>query len=190
MTNLKNKTHNIKWLKAIGVDYLLKDSQNNLNPHIVPITPAINPMISEQLSDPQMKDNPAILEARNLANLSTNLEELKNNVLNFEGCNLKSLAINTVFSDGNPGSNIMLIGEAPGSNEDATGIPFCGESGKLLDNILASIDISRKENAYISNTVFWRPPANRQPTFEEIEICRPFVEKHIALIKNFYVTNI
>jgi DNA polymerase len=80
-------------------------------------------------------------------------------------------------------SPIMFVGEAPGSSEDEQGIPFCGESGKLLDNILSSINISRKHNAYITNTIFWRPPANRQPTQEEIDICRPFVEKHIALIK-------
>ncbi len=102
-------------------------------------------------------------------------------VKNFTKCDLKKNATNTVFSDGNPNSNIMLIGEAPGVNEDLEGIPFCGASGKLLDKMLAAIDLDRNK-VYITNMVFWRPPGNRQPTFNEIEICRPFVEKHISLV--------
>jgi uracil-DNA glycosylase family 4 len=111
------------------------------------------------------------------------LEELLALVEAFEGCELKKSAINTVFSHGNPNSEIMLIGEAPGASEDEQGIPFCGQSGKLLDNIIASVGLTRERNAYITNTVFWRPPANRKPIDEEIDACRPFVKKHIALIK-------
>ncbi len=110
-----------------------------------------------------------------------NLIELRKLVNDFNGCELKQYATNTVFSDGNPDSSIMLIGEAPGANEDAQGIPFCGASGKLLDKMLAAINLDR-QSVYITNTVFWRPPGNRQPTYHETEICRPFVEKHIALI--------
>ncbi|WP_341757090.1 MULTISPECIES: uracil-DNA glycosylase family protein [unclassified Candidatus Tisiphia] len=132
--------------------------------------------------EPVQKQNDAISLSRTLADSANSLEELKKLLMDFDGCGLKKLANKTVFADGNPQSSIMFIGEAPGSSEDAEGIPFCGESGKLLDNVLASINISRKHNAYITNTVFWRPPANRQPTQEEIDICRPFVEKHIALI--------
>ncbi|WP_425364469.1 uracil-DNA glycosylase family protein [Candidatus Tisiphia endosymbiont of Mystacides longicornis] len=131
---------------------------------------------------PAPKQDNIISLSRSLANSASSLEELKQLLMDFNGCGLKKLANKTVFADGNPQSSIMFIGEAPGSSEDAEGIPFCGESGKLLDNVLASINISRKHNAYITNTVFWRPPANRQPTQEEIDICRPFVEKHIALI--------
>lgn len=98
------------------------------------------------------------------------------------GCELKSLAKNTVFGDGNPSSDIMFIGEAPGANEDDTGIPFCGQSGKLLDNIIASLGYKRPE-VYITNAVFWRPPGNRRPTQQEIAVCKPFVEKHIAIVK-------
>ena len=111
------------------------------------------------------------------------LEELKNALLNFEACDLKFGASNTVFGEGNVKSKIMLIGEAPGATEDEKGIPFCGESGKLLDNMLATINLFRTKNCYLTNTVFWRPPANRAPTQEEIELCRPFVEKHIAIIE-------
>lgn len=114
--------------------------------------------------------------------LCNSLEELKRLVTEFNDCELKEYAINTVFSDGNPQSDIMFIGEAPGATEDEQGIPFCGQSGQLLDNIMAAIGLYRQKNAYITNTVFWRPPANRKPTTKEIELCRPFVEKHIALI--------
>ncbi len=121
--------------------------------------------------------------SRNVVDNISSISDLREALLNFDGCPLKFGANHTVFGDGNPGSKIMLIGEAPGATEDAEGIPFCGESGKLLDNMLASINLYRDKNFYITNTVFWRPPANRAPTQEEIDICKPFVEKHIALIK-------
>lgn len=111
-----------------------------------------------------------------------NLDKLIELVKNFEGCELKKAAINTVFGDGNPHADIMFVGEAPGASEDKEGIPFCGQSGKLLNNIIKALGYTR-ENVYITNTVFWRPPGNRRPTPSEIEICKPFVEKHIALIK-------
>ena len=111
------------------------------------------------------------------------LTELLSLIEAFDKCELKKSAISTVFSHGNPKADILFIGEAPGASEDEQGIPFCGQSGKLLDNIIAAIGLTREKNAYITNTVFWRPPANRKPTYEEIENCRPFVKKHIALIK-------
>ncbi len=120
--------------------------------------------------------------SRKIANSCYTLEDLKSAVSTFEECSLKKAAINTVFGDGVTTAPIMLIGEAPGQNEDKQGIPFCGESGKLLDNMLKAINLSRIKNVYITNTVFWRPPGNRRPTSEEIELCRPFVEKHIAII--------
>jgi DNA polymerase len=107
--------------------------------------------------------------------------ELRDIVNNYEGCLLKQTAINTVFADGNPQSPVMFIGEAPGASEDEQGIPFCGQSGKLLTNIIAALGFARQE-VYISNTVFWRPPGNRRPSAEELQQCRPFVEKHIALV--------
>lgn len=122
-------------------------------------------------------------DSRSLADRCSTLEELKLALENFDGCDLKKTAINTVFADGCPDAKIMLIGEAPGAAEDSKGIPFCGESGKLLDNIFSAISLSREKNLYITNSVFWRPPGNRRPTKEEIEICRPFLEKHISLIK-------
>lgn len=122
-------------------------------------------------------------ESRKIADDITDLAALKLAVHNFTGCNLKKFAQNTVFADGVPEAKIMLVGEAPGANEDIQGVPFCGESGKLLDTMLKTIGLDRRTNIYITNTVFWRPPGNRAPTNEEVNICRPFVEKHIALIQ-------
>lgn len=123
------------------------------------------------------------MKARKLADQCSSLAELREIVENFEGLSIKKTAQNTVFSDGNPKADVMAIGEAPGANEDEEGIPFCGMSGQLLDQILLSIDLSRANNLYITNSLFWRPPGNRRPTEEENAVCLPFVEKHIALIK-------
>lgn len=198
------KINQLKWLQAIGIEYYLSKSSRKDNKIFVSSNIKNNQSVEPSLYQNKLKNeeknsmgqsfkdsnnvktmeenNSAVKLARTLADSANTLEDLRNSLMNFNGCGLKKLATNTVFSDGNPRSPIMFIGEAPGSNEDFQGIPFCGESGKLLDNILASINISRKDNAYITNTVFWRPPANRQPTQEEIDICRPFIEKHIALI--------
>lgn len=123
----------------------------------------------------------AIAEARKLADAATTLKQLEEAVRGFDGCALKASANKTVFSDGNPESRLMLIGEAPGANEDMQGIPFCGVSGQLLDNMLKAIGYDRSKT-YITNTLFWRPPGNRKPTPEEMQICRPFLEKHVALV--------
>ncbi|QJC27965.1 uracil-DNA glycosylase [Anaplasma platys] len=123
-----------------------------------------------------------VTEASDTACKCENLEELCIAIRGFAGCEIKKTALNTVFSDGNPNSKIMLIGEAPGSTEDREGRPFCGTSGMLLDKMFAAINLYRTTNMYISNSVFWRPPGNRKPTDFEIDVCRPFVEKHIALV--------
>lgn len=110
------------------------------------------------------------------------LEELKNAMLAFKGCALKETAINTVFSDGNPNADVMLIGEAPGADEDIQGLPFVGQSGQLLNKIFQAIGLSR-DKLYISNILPWRPAGNRTPTNDEIAICQPFIEQHIHLVK-------
>ena len=98
----------------------------------------------------------------------------------FDGCNLKFTAKNLVFADGNPNASIMLVGEAPGRDEDLEGLPFVGRSGQLLDRILAAIGLDRT-SVYIANVIPWRPPGNRTPTPQETEICRPFIERQIEL---------
>ena len=109
------------------------------------------------------------------------LDDLKDYMSKFKGCELYKSSTNMVFSDGNKSSEIMLIGEAPGHDEDIQGKPFVGRSGKLLNKMLEAIGLSR-DTVYIANIVPWRPPNNRRPTEEEINICLPFIRKHIELI--------
>ena len=109
------------------------------------------------------------------------LKFLKKSITDLKNCDLKKKAKNIVFGDGNPKSNIMLVGEAPGANEDEEGLPFVGRAGILLDKMLASINLNR-EKVYISNIVNYRPPENRRPTDEEIKRYLPFITKHIEII--------
>ena len=115
------------------------------------------------------------------ADKANNLEKLKKLIQNIKNCSLKDNAKNMVFSDGNPKSKIMLIGEAPGANEDEEGLPFVGRAGALLDKMLAAITLNRKK-VYISNIINYRPPDNRRPTDEEIKRYLPFITKHIEII--------
>ena len=109
------------------------------------------------------------------------VEELRRALEGFDGCGLKKTATNLVLGDGNPQARVILIGEAPGAEEDRQGLPFVGASGRLLDRMLGSIGLDRTQ-VYISNTVFWRPPGNRNPTTMEMAICMPFVERLIELV--------
>ena len=115
------------------------------------------------------------------ADKAENLERLKKSIGAIKNCTLKNSATNIVFSDGNPKSKIMLIGEAPGANEDQEGLPFVGRAGALLDKMLASINLNRR-NVYISNIINYRPPENRRPTDEEVNRYMPFIKKHIEII--------
>jgi DNA polymerase len=109
------------------------------------------------------------------------LGELKAAMEAFEGSALKRAATHTVFADGTPGGRVMFIGEAPGRDEDRIGKPFVGRAGQLLDKMLASIDLDRGRNCYITNVINWRPPDNRDPSPEEAAICLPFLRRHIEL---------
>ncbi|MDD9876256.1 MAG: uracil-DNA glycosylase [Magnetovibrio sp.] len=111
---------------------------------------------------------------------ATSLDELRAALESFEGCGLRKTATNLVFADGTAAARVLLIGEAPGAEEDRRGLPFVGPSGRLLDKMLASIGLQR-EDVLISNTVFWRPPGNRTPTPQEAAICMPFVERLVEL---------
>ena len=114
-------------------------------------------------------------------NTAKKLVSLKKSILSLKNCELKKNAKNIVFSDGNPKSKIMLIGEAPGASEDQEGVPFVGRAGQLLDKMLSSIDLDRKK-VYISNIINFRPPENRRPTNDEIKRYLPFILKHIEII--------
>lgn len=119
-------------------------------------------------------------DARARAAACTSLEELREVVAGFEGCSLRDTAHSLVFSDGNPAARVMLIGEAPGRDEDIQGKPFVGRSGQLLDRMLAAIGLDR-QSAYLANVIYWRPPGNRAPTAAELAICRPFIRRQIEL---------
>jgi uracil-DNA glycosylase family 4 len=122
----------------------------------------------------------AVTSARELASAATSLDELRQAMARFEGCNLRLTAKSLVFADGNPQARVMLVGEAPGRDEDEQGLPFVGRSGQLLDRMLGAIGLDRT-SVYITNVIAWRPPGNRAPTPQETEICRPFIERHIEL---------
>ncbi|RJT33498.1 uracil-DNA glycosylase [Mesorhizobium waimense] len=127
--------------------------------------------------------------ARQLAATASTLEELRQHMAAFDGCNLKFTAKNLVFADGNPNAELMLVGEAPGRDEDLEGLPFVGRSGRLLDRMLAAIGLDRT-SAYIANVIPWRPPGNRTPTPHETEICRPFIERQIELVNPKVLVNL
>ena len=128
-----------------------------------------------------MPTTAASLSARGLAGAARTVTELAEALAAFDGCPLKLTATNLVFADGNPSARVMVIGEAPGADEDRAGRPFVGVSGQLLDRMLGWIGLDRNK-AYITNVLFWRPPGNRQPTPAEISACLPFVERHIELV--------
>lgn len=109
------------------------------------------------------------------------LAELRTALESYEGCALRQTCRSTVFADGNPNGRVMLIGEAPGAEEDRQGLPFVGPSGRLLDRMLESIGLNRTA-CYITNVVPWRPPGNRKPDSAEVETCLPFIVRHIELV--------
>jgi uracil-DNA glycosylase family 4 len=123
----------------------------------------------------------AIMAARQAAKSAATLDELRAILEKFDGCALKGSATQMVFADGNPKARVMLVGEAPGRDEDIEGLPFVGRSGKLLDRMLAAIGLDRT-SVYIANIVPWRPPGNRTPTPQESQICLPFVLRQIELV--------
>ena len=130
---------------------------------------------------PAFASGDATWSAQEIAAACTSLDQLVAAVRAFEGCALKRTATNTVIGDGNPEARLMIVGEAPGAEEDRQGLPFVGPAGRLLDRMLAAIDLDRSA-VYITNMLPWRPPGNRSPTAEELAICQPFLERQIELI--------
>jgi DNA polymerase len=133
--------------------------------------------------------------ARVLAQAATTLEELAEAMRSFDGSPLKMSARSLVFSDGLAGARLMVIGEAPGGDEDRIGKPFVGRAGQLLDRMLAAIGLSRtapapEDAAYITNILPWRPPGNRTPTPDEVTLFLPFIERHIELAKPDFIFSI
>jgi uracil-DNA glycosylase len=124
--------------------------------------------------------------AREQARHAQSLEELEAILAGFDGCALKFSAKNLAFADGNPEGRVMLVGEAPGADEDRIGKPFMGRSGQLLDRMLATIGLDRS-HVYVANIVPWRPPGNRTPTPQEVAICKPFITRQIELASPEFV---
>ena len=186
---MKDFINYISYFSEAGIDMYddySKYCNNNIGFELAS-QPLSKPNGSSSFNEDNMSINNKLLiedtsESRVLADSATTLEQLEQIVRAFNGCELKKTAKSTVFADGNGEAKIMFIGEAPGASEDAQGIPFCGQSGKLLDNILKSVKVARSE-VYITNAIFWRPPGNRRPTTKEITMCRPFLEKHISLVR-------
>jgi DNA polymerase len=129
----------------------------------------------------------AVAAAEAAAGQAATLEELRATLAAYDHCNLKKGARNLVFADGNPTARVLILGEAPGRDEEIEGRPFVGRAGDLLDRMFAAIGLSRSspdpaQALYITNVMPWRPPQNRDPEPDEIAMMRPFVERHIALV--------
>ena len=185
----------LTWLIDAGVDETIGDVPLNRYDLSQPVSaaaraPVAPPRESQSLRRPSVPNaqpipvpqSAASQTAAASASAATDLASLRAAVENFDGCSLKSTAKNTVFADGNPEARLMVIGEAPGGDEDRQGLPFVGVSGKLLDRMLESIGLNR-DSAYITNVIPWRPPGNRKPTPEEVALCTPFLERHVALMR-------
>jgi len=132
---------------------------------------------------PLVAADEAVVAAEAAAKEANSVAELALAVARFDGCPLKQGARSTVFTDGIEGADLLVIGEAPGRDEDLQGKPFVGRAGQLLDRMLAAIGRSRRQNVLITNVVFWRPPGNRAPAAVETAICRPFVDRLIELTR-------
>jgi uracil-DNA glycosylase len=130
---------------------------------------------------PATAPDAAVMAARTAARQAADLEELGARLAAFDGCSLKATAKNLCFYRGRPQAPLMLIGEAPGRDEDLEGKPFVGRAGQLLDRMLAAIGLSERD-AHIANIVYWRPPGNRTPTPQEAQVCRPFLERQMELV--------
>lgn len=180
----------LEFLVAAGIETPLEERPVDRFALSVPPPPAVEPPRSNVQAQAApggaggapapLAPDAAIMEARRLAASAPDLETLRALLDAFDGCALKSTASRLVFADGTPGAPVMIVGEAPGRDEDEIGRPFVGRAGQLLDRMLSAIGLTR-ENVYIANTVPWRPPGNRTPTPQEIAICLPFITRQIEL---------
>lgn len=189
----------LAWYGEMGVDVALAETPANrlaapaadsavrAEPPARPETSAEAPPYRSSapipaITIPAATTTPAAAEraASDAARGAATLEELREALLRFDGCALSKTATQLVFSDGNPQARVMVVGEAPGRDEDIQGVPFVGRSGQLLNRMLAAIGLDRT-SVYIANVVPWRPPGNRTPTPQETAICRPFITRQIEL---------
>lgn len=185
----------LQWHLDAGADEALQDTPNDRTVSAVKI---VKSSVSA-LRAPEPANAPDLMgaasakaEAQKLAAVCKTLDELKTAIAAFEGLAIRKTATNLVFADGNPAARVMVIGEAPGADEDKIGKPFAGPNGLLLDKILKCINLSRTDEdpakaAYLTNILNWRPPGGRTPTAAELDVSLPFIERHIALAQPDFV---
>ncbi|MBT5109591.1 MAG: uracil-DNA glycosylase [Rhodospirillaceae bacterium] len=180
----------LRWSVDAGADEAIGDAPINRYAQEAPAPPSFAPepaRADAQATTPSTTTpsaaaiSPLAQDSRRIAQSADSLESLRAALETFDGCPLKKTATNLVFGDGEPNADVMIIGEAPGAEEDRKGAPFVGASGQLLDRMLATIGLAR-ESVYITNVLFWRPPGNRNPTSAEVAACLPFVQRHIELV--------
>jgi DNA polymerase len=174
----------LEWQADCGVDEAIGDAPVNRY-ELAAEAPKPAAARPAEPTVPAVTDDP-VKVARAAAAQAQTLEDLRAALAAFDLCELKKGARNTVFADGNPAARVLVLGEAPGADEDREGRPFVGRAGQLLDRMFAAIGLSRsspdaQSALYITNVMPWRPPGNRDPEPAEIAMMRPFVERHIAL---------
>lgn len=182
----------LRWHIEMEVDELIDDlpvdryaAASKVAEATVAPTPAAPVAVQtqpRQASGPSLAPAEGARDAIEVAAGAQSVADLRARLEGFEGCALKFTATNTVFADGEPGADVMFVGEAPGVDEDRQGLPFVGASGQLLNRMLAALGRERS-SVYITNILFWRPPGNRSPTAAETAACLPFVRRHVELAK-------
>jgi uracil-DNA glycosylase len=189
----------LKWYEAAGVDETVGDAPCDWSrlgaPAVIeiqaepeadfalpsrPQRPALPPQPVAR-ANPTLPLAPSAQTARELARNAPDLAALEAALATFDGCPLKKTAKHLCFARGNQQARLMLIGEAPGRDEDLEGRPFVGRAGRLLDKMLAAIGLAEAD-VYITNVVYWRPPGNRTPTPQEVQACQPFLERQIEIV--------
>mgnify|MGYP001806329942 CR=1 FL=1 len=184
----------LRWHADMGVDFAIdEEPHDRLAEASVPASTAGRPspadaaprasrpaVAATPVAAPTATPSDAAQAARSMARSAASLDELRDLLGRFDGCALKTTAKSLVFADGNPQGRVMLVGEAPGAEEDRSGLPFVGRSGQLLDRMLAAIGLDRTK-VYIANVIPWRPPGNRTPTPQEAAVCQPFIERQVEL---------
>ena len=179
----------LEWLHEMGADEIVAEAPVNRFAAPPPTqAPAKAPAVTTPKPAPKLPGLPGdmIADAHAVAAAAASLEALREALATYEGCALRRTATQLCFSDGNPQARLMVVGEAPGREEDLAGKPFVGRSGQLLDRMLAAIGLSRhaeepEKAVFIANVIFWRPPGNRTPTEQETLICLPFLKRAIEL---------
>lgn len=185
----------LEWQVELGVtEAMLSQPQDRLAPVVAPaprVAPSANPAPAPAPGplSAASAEGPAadpVSSAARRAQAARDLADLAESLAGFDGCDLRRGALSCVFADGNPAARVMIVGEGPGADEDRLGKPFVGRAGQMLDLMFAAIGLSRASPdpaaaLYITNTVPWRPPGNREPTRDELAMLRPFLLRHIEL---------